>query len=122
AAADPHGNRKALQESPAIPAKTTGHFAGNETQDAPFAALEPGANYGGHLAADSRHSLQLDLAALAGGPVAASCGRAAATRKRDRAHPKEAGGVHSQRGSRRRGHAAQGAADTQPAHPASRRG
>ena len=73
------GNRKALQESPAIPPETAGSFARNEAQDAPLAALEPGAHHGAHLAPDPRHSVQFDLAALAGGQPARerwrNCGR-----------------------------------------------
>ena len=50
---------KQLQEGPAIPPEAAGHLARHEAEDAPLAALEPGAHHGGHLAPDSRHSVQL---------------------------------------------------------------
>ena len=53
------GNREALQKGPAIPAEAAGHLARHEAQDAPHAALEPGAHDGGDLAPDPRHSFHV---------------------------------------------------------------
>src|SRR5271165_916851 len=103
-----------------MPAEIAGNIPRNEAENAPLAALEPGAHDGEYFTADSRDPFQLADQARAGQPAAQRGGRTEADGARDRAHPAETGIAGEWRGKRQL--AAQGTAGAEPAHPATGRG